>query len=75
MQSEPLGWDNQVGPMLDPVASIFLEPDAADGLVDNQQLALSLLFASSYDNYNITAPETITVRLNGPPVLSTASLQ
>ena len=74
LDNEELGWNNMIAPRLRADTAFLLEPDAYDGLVDGQQMSLSLLLGQ-YDGYNITAPETIRVTLSGPPVLSTASLR
>ena len=31
LQSEPLGWDNQITPFLNPATAFLLEADAVDG--------------------------------------------
>ena len=52
---------------------IKLKRDIEDGVADGQRLSLSLQLGQ-FENYNITAPETISVRLTGPPVLQTAAV-
>ena len=72
ISEEPLGWNAMVKPYLRPDTAIFLESDAEDGLEDGQRMSLSILLGQ-FVGYNISAPETVTVRVSGPPVLSTAS--
>ena len=71
---EPLGWNSMVKRYLRPEANVYLEPDAEDGLVDGQQMSLSLVL-TQYPDYNITSPETIRLAVSGPPVLSRTSMR
>ena len=54
---EPLGFTAMIKPYLAPENSWQLELDDYDGLADGLRNSLSLRFFS-YENYNITAPET-----------------
>ena len=81
-QNEPLGWNAIVRPVLQDIGRreihssqsyIKLKRDIEDGVADGQRLSLSLQLGQ-FENYNITAPETISVRLTGPPVLQTAAV-
>ena len=63
---EPLGWNSMVKRYLRPEANVFLEPDAEDGLVDGQQMSLSLVLTHTL----ITTLRARTIRLavSGPPL-------